>query len=403
MDKVIRQITANIGTPVYLYRQDIIRRQWDTLQRNKPTGLKIYYAVKGNPNLSILRFFQRIGAGAEIASGGELFLALKAGFSPEDIIYTGPGKTDEEMEEAVLHSIRTIHVESLHEARRLQSICQKHNRKQSILVRINAIREVKTQVQFSGCPSPFGISEEVIKEILPQILALPHLEFEGIHVYNASGILEYNLLLENVRNVFSLVNDLETKMNLRINTIDFGGGLGVDYSDQNLQVDVGQFYTGFSSLIREFGFHDRQFILEIARYLMAESGYYITRVLDKKDSRGKTFVIVDGGIHHFMRTALFGVNHPAKILQNLPQVNEEVVQVTGTLCTNIDKILKDISLPKPQIGDLLIIEKAGCYALSAAINHFLSHEMPPEVLLDNDQWSIIRKRGKHADLLLNQV
>ncbi len=403
MYEMVHHIAQKTGTPFYLYDTSIIRRQWDTLHTGKPERLKVYYAIKGNPSIEILRYFKKLGAGVEIASGGELFLALKAGFSPEDILFTGPGKTDAELEFAVQTGIKSIHVESIHEARRLQSICYRLDKQQSILVRINARMEADTQVRFSGYPSPFGISEEDILQTLPEILRLSRLSFQGIHVYNASGILDYRLLIDNVIYVFDLILKLEKALGIHIPVIDFGGGLGVDYSDANKQVDVPSFYEGFRQLIGDYGFQDRNFVLEIARYLMAESGSYITSILDKKYSRGKHFLIVDGGIHHFMRTALFGTNHSARILRPHPAEEEEIVQVTGCLCTSIDHLLKDVLLPKADIGDYLLIRKTGCYSLSAAMNHFLSHEMPAEVLLEHGKWWVIRQRGQYEDLLLNQT
>ncbi len=395
-------MAQEVGTPFYLYDKAVIRRQWEALHENKPAQLRVFYAVKGNPTLAILRIFRALGAGVEIASGGELFLALKAGFSPEDIIFTGPAKTDAELEFAVQTGIRTIHLESLREAERLHLICTRLEKRQAVLVRINSSMEVKTQVQLSGCPSPFGISEEDVEDILPAILQLSKLDFKGIHVYNASGILDYRLLLKNVEHVFELVTSLEKTLEIDIPVIDFGGGLGVDYSDRDQHVDVPSFYRGFDALMHEYGFQNRHFILEIARYLMASSGSYITKVLDKKMSRGTLFLITDGGIHHFMRKALFDSNHSAEVLQSTISYQKETVHVTGCLCTSIDRLLTEVALPKASIGDYIRIKKAGCYSLSAAINHFLSHEMPAEILLEGKDWKIIRSRGKHGDLLINQ-
>ncbi len=398
-----RTILKKHVTPFYLYDSSIIDRQVNTLHTEKPPNLEIFYAAKGNSNVAILKYFADKGMGVEIASSGELFLAKKAKFIPSKIIFTGPAKTDQELKDAVLEGINTIHVESLNEAIRLNNICKEFDKRQSILVRINAKYEVKTKIQLSGCPSPFGISEEEIFSVLPKILLLNYLDFEGIHVYNASGILDYKLLVQNVKNVFLLVKSLEEKLNITISKIDFGGGLGIDYTENNQHVDVALFYKELKSQIELFGYYSKELIMEISRFLVAECGEYITKIIDKKVSRGEIFLITDGGIHHFMRTALFGENHSAYVIQNNPNNILEKVNITGSLCTSIDVISKQINLPKVEIGDRIVIEKTGCYGLNAAINHFLSHEMPTELFLKKKEVRVIRNRGNHQDLLLNQV
>jgi len=222
-------------------------------------------------------------------------------------------------------------------------------------------------------------------------------------VYNASGILDHRLLLQNVENVFSLVHRLEAELGISIPVIDFGGGLGIDYSDREQHVDVKAFYEGMQTLIDRFGFRDRRLIMEIARFLVAASGTYACQVIDRKESRGKTFLVTNGGIHHFMRTALFGENHSATVLPLEGSDQKETVTVTGCLCTSVDVLLKDVELPRAMPGDWILIRKAGCYSLNAAMTHFLSHEMPAEYWMYPDGSNkLIRRRGTYQDLLLNQ-
>lgn len=405
-ESVIRDITQNIiPTPVYCYSQKSIQQQISLLVSNKPKNLEIFYAMKGNSAMAILQIFKQQGFGTEIASGGELFLAQKAGFPPEKILYTGPAKTDEELEECVALGIKTIHIESVEEGRRLNDICKRIGKKQSILVRMNANFEVHgNSTQLSGCASPFGISEEDFFKALETIVAFEYLHFEGLHVYNASGVLEVAPLLQNIENVFSLVQVLEQQFpTVYCQYIDFGGGLGIDYSESDTNIDVIAFYKGMNEKIEKFGFESRNLIMEISRFLVAESGFYITKILDIKHSRGKNFYICDGGIHHFMRTALFGYNHPVSLIQKNPTKDTQKATITGSLCTGIDVLASDVMLPKACIGDWVVIHKAGCYALSAAMNHFLSHQMPAEILESEGQWRYIRTTGKHEDLLLNQI
>ncbi len=397
-------ISGEVQTPVYIYETALIDKQIEILKRNKPKNLEIFYAMKGNSAMAILKIFQAKGFSTEIASGGELFLAKTAGFDPKKIIYTGPSKSDEELENSVQFGIKAIHVESVNEAIRLNAICERLGKTQNILVRMNANFEVHTySTQLSGCPSPFGISEEDFFDALSVILALKNLRFQGIHVYNASGILDVKLLLTNVQNVFELVQNLEIKFPEATCThIDFGGGLGIDYSGEDKNLDIQDFYQGLEEKIVAFGFQDRHFIMEIARYLVAECGFYCTTIRDIKQSRGTTYYITNGGIHHYMTGRHFDRNHPISILRKNENNEKETVNITGTLCTGIDYMARGVIVPKSELGDIVVIEKTGCYGLSAGMAHFLSHRLPPEILVSEENWKEIRKRGVHEDLLLNQ-
>lgn len=397
-------ISGQIQTPVYIYETEIIDRQIDILMDQKPSNLEIFYAMKGNSAMAILEIFQKKGFSTEIASGGELFLAQKAGFDLQKIIYTGPSKSNEELEKSVQLGIKAIHVESINEAIRLNKICEQLNKTQNILVRINANFEVHTySTQLSGCASPFGISEEDFFDALPKILELKNLNFQGIHVYNASGILEVEPLLTNVQNVFELVQKLEKEFpQIKCSHIDFGGGLGIDYSGKEKNLDVQAFYTGMQEKINTFGFEDRHFIMEIARYLVAECGFYCTSIRDIKHSRGTTYYITNGGIHHYMTGRHFDRNHPISVLRKNENNQTETVNITGTLCTGIDYMAREVEVPKCELEDIICIEKTGCYGLSAGMAHFLSHRLPQEILVTKENWKEIRSRGTHEDLLLNQ-
>jgi len=418
---MLKKLTQNsqITTPFYFYDQKIIERQIRLLNKNKPQNLEIFYAMKANSSLKFIQFFRENNFGIEIASSGELFLAQQAGVKSDQIIYTGPVKTDEELTMSVQTGIHTIHVESLNEAIRLNNICQKLGKKQRILVRVNSNLAVKVKVQLSGKPSPFGISQEDLDEILPKILVLNNLEFQGIHVFNASGNLDWQLLAENVENVFALVLQLEEKFAINCPIIDFGGGLGIDYSGASKHIDIQKFYQKMSDLITEYKFTDRKLIMEIGRYLTAECGTYVTKIWDKKVSRGKTFLLTDGGIHQHMRSYMFE-QHPVSIIKNNENLEPnknyrdadllrpdnqktEAVNITGCLCTAIDILAKDVQVRKVEINDFVAIELTGAYSLSASINSFLSHEMPMEIWgTDEHNFEIIRKRGQLEDLLLNQ-
>jgi diaminopimelate decarboxylase len=414
--------------PVYVYDAAIIDRQIHSLQKNLGELTQIHYAMKANPSLGLLQHIrQNSDFGVEIASGGELFLAQQAGWTGEQIIYTGPVKTNQELTEALAMGVKTIHVESYNEAVRLNTLCEAKKITQPVLLRINADRAVETTIQLSGKPSPFGVSESESADVLHKISVLTHLDLQGIHVYNASGILDAEVLLGNVRNIFSLVQMLEKETKLSLPVIDFGGGFGIDYSggachfeldsasrpNNSKSVDLQKYTVGLKKLIQEFGYQTRELILELGRYVVAESGYYCSRVIDVKDSRSEKFVLTDGGIHHLSRPALWGEAHPVFVVKGsndffpdkeaLKEVLEkETVNITGCLCTNLDVLGQKLLLPPVAIGDWIVVSHAGAYGLSASIVGFLCHNTPAEILLVDGEAKKIRSAGTYEDFLVHQ-
>lgn len=397
---------GDISTPCYLYNEHSIRLQAETLKqeiKKNNLQLEVYYAMKANPNIAIINILKEEGFGLDIASGGELFAAQHVGVAGKDIIYTGPSKSDAELEEAVQAGIATIHVESLHEARRLNTICTRLGVIQDILVRVNATYEIHgVKVSLSGNSTQFGIMQEVLPETIEQLKQFEHVNIIGLHVYNASGVLDYKALLQNVKNVFDLIQELESNdPDIEYKQIDFGGGFGVDYNG-NQEFDVAGFMQGTKALVDEYAFGERILKMEIGRYLVADAGDYITTIRDIKESRGVTFLITDGGVHHQLRPALVGSNHPTDVIQQTEKRGRALYRVSGVLCTNLDVISKDVELPVATIGDFVVIRKSGAYSWTESMQFFLSHPMPPEYLLSNGMIRTIRERGTYADFLKGQ-
>ena len=376
----------------YIYDTRTMRRKLIHLNSIMPTGVEIFYAMKANPHPAFLRAAQEADAkGIEIASLGEAKKASAAGFQAAQMIYTGPGKSPEELQWAVEQGIRTVHVESLTEAHRLQKIAVKAGKTQDILLRINADFDIhEAQTTFSGGSKKFGIDEEQLSTVLPQILALDHLNFRGLHVYAASGVLRVDDLLQNCKLVFDMAKTIEESFpGCCCDTIDFGGGFGIDYLETGHDFNPEAYAEGLSQLIQKYNFSGRTFFLELGRYLAADSGWFCTEILDIKYSRGKKQVICAGGINHFRRPAALAINHPLAILplQRPPlfdgqlHVRHESVYFGGPLCTGADKLANDIRVEAADIGDIAIFGLAGAYGLTMSNIEFLSHTRPEEVAL----------------------
>ena len=324
---------------------------------------------------------------------GEGKKAIEAGFSPSEIIFTGPGKSEAELQWSVENKIQKIHIESLIEAHRLNNICAAQDYTQDILVRVNPNFDIHgAQAKFSGDSSKFGIDQDLFFNLLPQILELSHLDFKGLHVYAASGVLQAENLLENCRRVFTIARELEARYSdIQCDIIDFGGGFGIDYLENGNDFSVKFYATELQKMINSFDFSNRKLIIELGRYLTADSGWYCTKILDIKTSLGKKQVICSGGAHHFRRPVALNINHPISIIpQNEPKifagqesVHSEMSFVAGPLCNGAaDKLAaKDIFIEKAEIGDIVVLGLAGAYGLSMSHIKFLSHAEPEEFFI----------------------
>ena len=376
----------------YVYDTSAMREKIARLVQIMPAGVQVFYAMKANPHAAFLKAALDAGAaGIEIASLGEAEKAVAAGFHPSQLIYTGPGKSSEELRWSVTQGVRTVHIESLAEAHRLNAMGEALGQRQDVLLRINANFDIHdAQTTFSGGSKKFGIDEEKLDTALPQILALPHLKFRGLHVYAASGVLHVGDLLKNCELVFGMAQKIEASYPGELcDIIDFGGGFGVDYLETGHDFDPQAYADGLAALIDAYGFAGRTFFLELGRYLAADSGWFCSEILDIKDSRGKKQVICAGGINHFRRPAALAINHPlaivrmhrAKLFANQETIRDEKVYFGGPLCTSADKLANDVHVAEADIGDIAVFGLAGAYGLTMSNMEFLSHERPDELVI----------------------
>jgi len=394
VESKLRQLASEGATlNCYIYDTAPMREKIAFLTDIMPAGVDIYYAMKANPHAAFLAAAREADAkGIEIASLGEAEKAIAAGFSAAQLIYTGPGKTEEELRWCVTQGIRTIHIESLTEAHRLNAICEEAGKTQDILLRINADFDIhEAQTTFSGGSKKFGIDEEKLVFALPLIAALPGLNFRGLHVYAASGVLNVQDLLKNCELVFGMARNIEvTYPDMRCDIIDFGGGFGIDYLETGHDFDPLAWAHGLQRLIDTYDFNGRSFFLELGRYLAADSGWFCSEIIDIKESRGKKQVVCAGGINHFRRPAALAINHPLAIVQRgqpllFPEqetVRNESVYFGGPLCTGADKLANDVYVEAADVGDIAVFGYAGAYGLSMSNIEFLSHARPAEIVLD---------------------
>lgn len=428
-DKIINEIKSELidnEIPCYIYDLNEIYNRISNITNNMPDNFKLYYAIKANPNKNVLEFIKSQDkiAGFEIASSGELIKSLDYCDSNE-ILYTGPAKTNKELELAVDSSLRLINVESITEAVRINNIAERLNKKVDILIRVNIDYKIEEAAEnMGGMSTKMGIDEAKYYDSYEMISKLPYLNIKGIHVFSASGILNYVAAIEQAKYIFNMINSFEKDGN-KIEIVDFGGGLGVDYTDENKEFDYINYFKEMKSLIKEYKYQDKEFILELGCYLVASCGYYLAKIIDIKESKNYKHIVLAGGLNHIPTATLNG-KHPfyvinmnnEKIYNDQPEVINEVCDIDGPLCTAEDKVLWDVHVNNAAIGDIVVIKQAGAYCYSAAWLEFLSHQYPYEFIydgkrlkLDNSMEKDIFKRlllnvkkevsSKQVDILVN--
>jgi diaminopimelate decarboxylase len=399
----VHEILAEAGTPSFIYDLDVLERKWKRLRAALPDRFEVYYSVKANPNPAIVQFLVERCAGLEVASAGELQRALEAGCPPERVLFAGPGKTDAELDLAIGHGVGEIHLESLREVERAAAIARRRNAVANVAVRVNPGPGVGGgAMRMGGKPAPFGVDEESLQDVVARILAEPALALRGIHLYVGTQILDHGVLLAQYRQALDIARRVAGWSGGPLATIDLGGGLGVPYFANESELDVEAFGRDLRALLDEISadssFAGTRFVLEPGRYLVAEAGIYVARVVGVKTSRGKTFVVLDGGMHHHLAASgnlgqVIKRNFPIAVLTKLDRAASEAVDVVGPLCTPLDILGRDVRLPAVEEGDLVGIFQSGAYGLSASPLEFLSRPSPAEVLVEGGATRIIRGRG----------
>jgi diaminopimelate decarboxylase len=391
-DSVLERAARRFGTPLYLYDFDVIERQVGRLRRALGPRFEIAYAVKANPSLAILSFLRKFGLSSDVASRGELLAARRAGCPPSEILSTGPAKTDADLEALARARVSQIHVEGEWELRRLEGIAQRLGRRVSVGLRLNppwGIAEKRVMIGGPGAKK-FGFDLASAGRVLRMKKSFPHLDICGFQVFNASNVLDASLLVENTRRVLSLALSLSKKYDVPLRSVDFGGGFGVPYVEDESPLDLGILRKGLAGIAKwaagESLFRGTRLVFEPGRFLVAESGTYVVKVLGTKKSRGVDYVLVDGGIHHFLRPVLFGGPHNVRLIPGKTgrrprpsSLSKKSLVLSGPLCTSLDILHPSARLSLPERGDLLAFENAGAYGYSESMPLFLSHEWPAEV------------------------
>jgi diaminopimelate decarboxylase len=391
----VSRLAKEFGTPLYVYDAALLRARLERLRAHVP-GADVYYSVKANPNPAVISVFAKAGAGLEVASGAEYLRARAAGGAPERILFAGPGKGEEEMKLVVERGIGEIHVESKEEISFLAKLGGRGGRPVPVSVRVNPKADVSGgAMRMGGQPAAFGFDEEILDDVVKDICKRPGLSFEGIHIFAGTQILDAKVLLAQWGRAIDVARRAAAVAGRPAKTIDLGGGLGVPYFGNEAELDLAAVKAGAEKL---FAGLDAHIILEPGRFLAGPAGIYLARTVTVKESRGKTFVVLDGGMNHHLAAS---GNLGQVIKRDYPVVNashasEEAslaAAVCGPLCTPLDTLAREASMAPVRAGDLVAVLQSGAYGLTASPVGFLSHPMPAEVLVDGGKATLIRPRG----------
>ena len=373
-------------TPIYIYSKEIIKERISLLRNALPDSISLHYAAKANPMMDVVKYTASIVDGLDVASGNELKIALQTDTDVKDISFAGPGKSEWELTESILSGI-TINVESELEFDKIIKISETASCIPNIALRINPDFELKSSgMKMSGGPKPFGVDAEIAPTLLKKI-ANSNANFMGFHIFSGSQNLSADAIIESQTKTFSLAKYLASTSNLSIKKLNIGGGFGIPYFPGEVALDLEPISQNLERLLEKYknDFSDTEIIIELGRYIVGEAGLYVCSVIDKKISRGTTYLITNGGLHHHLAASgnfgqVIRKNYPVTIANKIGS-NTEKVSIVGPLCTPLDILANDMELPIADVGDIVAVFQSGAYGYSASPHNFLSHPNPIEVLL----------------------
>jgi diaminopimelate decarboxylase len=382
----LEEVVGKYGTPFYLYSASGVRAKYRLLKECFSV-FDICYSLKANPNPALCGVLMRSGAGAEVSSPRELATAIAARFAPENIVYVAPAKTAADVEQVLRAGIHAIAADAASELELVEATACSLGVRPRVLLRINTKeRQPEAKEVMVGGPSKFGFDEEkVVAEVAG--VKLRQARIAGVQVYSASQVLDKTWLATHIEYVLGLARRLSGEMGFRLETVDFGGGFGVPQSGRDPELDMAGLAAAVAPTLAEFRTEhpDCRLIFESGRYLVAESGVFVTRVVRVKESRGRVFAICDGGMNAFARPVFMRIKHPARLLNRLGEHATVHVDVCGPICTPLDCIAKDAHLPMPKAGDLVGLLNAGAYGYTMSLHDFMSRGRPAELIADSGE------------------
>ena len=400
-DVAMSEITRSLRTPFYVYSRAVIKDNFDRFKRSIE-GLDgiICYSVKANSNLSVLETIAKLGGGADVVSLGEFQRALRAGIDPKKIVFSGVGKQDFEIAEILKSSLLQFNVESLSELEMINGMAISLNIEAPIAFRVNPDIDAGTHENISTgkADNKFGIPIGNAKEIYKYASKLDKIKVIGIDVHIGSQISDLNAFRQTFEHLKKLIYDLKD-INIVLENIDIGGGLGIKYTEDDIQPDLQE----YGKLVKQtLGNLNCRIIFEPGRYIVGNSGILVTKVLHKKKSQNKNFLITDAGMNDFSRTALYGATHRLIPLTKEKSGETEVYDVVGPVCETTDTFLKNYPVEKAEAGDFFVFLDVGAYG-AVLSSEYNTRPLIPEIMVFNKRYEIVRPRPTYDEIFDKEV
>jgi len=382
------ELVAKAGrTPLFVYSRDLLDARMARMRSVLPDRIGVNYAIKANPHPDIVTHMEPLVDGFDIASSGELKIALDVGIDPKRISFAGPGKRDDELEPAIKAGV-TLNCESEGEAARALAIGDRLGKAPRIAIRVNPDFELKgSGMKMGGGAKPFGVDAERVPDLARQLID-DGADWRGLHIFTGSQTLSSDAIIEAQSNVLNLAAELTQDIGVRLPKLNMGGGFGIPYFPKESPLDldaVGAALTEMTQVLPS-ELEGADLCLELGRYLVGEAGVYLCRVIDRKVSHGVTYLITDGGLHHQLAASgNFGTvvrrNYPVAIATRFDAEAHDEVNVVGCLCTPLDRLADQALLPRADVGDLVAVFCAGAYGATASPSGFLGHGPAAELLI----------------------
>jgi diaminopimelate decarboxylase len=381
-------LAKRIGrTPFYAYDRAVIARRVELLRKHLPPEVHLHYAMKANPMPAVVQHIAPLVDGLDVASAGELHVALAAGAKASTISFAGPGKTDADLAEAVAAGI-IVNLESEREMERIAAIGRDRGLRPPVAVRVNPDFELKSSgMKMGGGPKQFGVDAERVPEMLRRIGQLG-LDFQGFHIFSGSQNLRAEAIREAQEKTIELAARLAAHAPSPVCLLNIGGGFGIPYFPGEQPLDIAAVGSGLGEILERAkrALPQARIVVELGRYIVGEAGLYVCRVIDRKVSRGHVFLVTDGGLHHHLAASgnfgqVIRKNYPVVVGNRVVGSKREAASVVGPLCTPLDLLADSMDLAQADAGDLIAVFQSGAYGLTASPTAFLSHPAPAEVLV----------------------
>ncbi len=384
-------LVAEAGsTPLFVYDLDVVASRIARFRAAMPREVSLHYAMKANPYPELLRFIERRVDGLDVASGGEMLAALRAGARAGTISMAGPGKRAAELSQAIQAGV-TINVESEGEAERAIAIGAQLGLRPRLAVRVNPDFEIRgSGMRMGGGAKPFGVDAARVPDLVRRIIG-SGAEWRGFHIYVGSQALGAEALIDAQRATIALAGSLAEAIGASPPLVNLGGGFGIPYFAGEQPLDVEQVAKALAAALegRSAMLRSSEFAIELGRWLVGECGVYLTTIVDRKVSHGKLFLITDGGMHHQLAASgNFGQvvrrNYPVAIATRWNQPAREEASIVGCLCTPLDRLADDVMIPEADVGDLVAVFMAGAYGLTASPQAFLDQQPAREMAVGGE-------------------